>query len=412
MPTKLRVAIDCRIRDSQQGVGTAVLTLAKALSDSATTEQEYTFIVSEKLRGWLSPYVYGPCRLEGVADSKLMFMKSLLRPIAPLRWLWKKARAGSETVPVSDGYVDSGPFDVVHFPTQVAYLTTLPSIYQPWDLQHLHYPQYFTSAEYASREKQYRAFCEQAAKVCVQAEWTKKDLIEHYSIAADKVVVIPWCSVFDAYETPTGEDIQGAVAKYNLPEAFFIYPAVTWPHKNHEVIFRALHILKKDYALTPQVYFTGASTKNRIQLDCLARELGVAEQVHFLGFLTPLELQSLYRVATAMLFPSKFEGFGLPILEAFHSRLAVICARVTTLPEVAREGALYFDPDDPTELALRMRSILETPALRQELVEKGTLALSQYTIAELANNFQVLYEGTAALRTSISPPSPSPAKGI
>jgi len=394
---KLRIAIDCRIENSRQGIGTAVLTLAKALSDSKIPDQEYTFVVREEMQSWLAPYVYGPCSLAAIPASKASSFKKLFRPIAPLRFVWYKLRAQVAKVPVSDGYVESQQFDVVHFPTQPAYLTDLPSIYQPWDLQHLHYPQFFSKIEFDLRERNYRAFCERASFVCVQAQWTKQDVINHYGIAEEKIVVIPWGSVFHAYEAPSVAIQRATVEKYGLPDQFFFYPAVTWPHKNHECILRALHLLKSEHGSTPHVYFTGASTEHRSTLDKLAQDLSVSDQVHFLGFLTAEELQAVFGAATAMVFPSKFEGFGLPILEAFQARLPVLSSSATTLPEVAKDAALYFDPDSPAELASLMQTILDVPEVRQELISKGTLVLSHYSINDTAASFQVLYEKTAAL---------------
>jgi glycosyltransferase involved in cell wall biosynthesis len=395
MERKLRIAVDCRIENSQQGIGTAVLSLAKALSDSNVADQEYTFIVREDMQSWLAPYVYGPCRLVGVPASKFSTMKVALRWIAPLRFIWGRLRRKMANIPVSDGYVESQQFDVVHFPTQAAYLTKLPSIYQPWDLQHLHYPQFFSKTEFVLREKYYRAFCDRASYVCVQAEWTRQDVIKHYGLPEDKVVVVPWGSVFDAYTVPTPQGALATAKKYGLPDRFFFYPAATWPHKNHETILRALHVLKTEHGTAPHVYFTGASTEHRPTLDKLAQELGVFEQAHFLGFLTPEELQAIFGAATAMVFASKFEGFGLPILEAFHARLPVLSSSATTLPEVAGDAALYFDPDSPSELAVLMKTILDTPELRQDLVEKGIRVLSQHSINDTAADFQALYERTA-----------------
>jgi glycosyltransferase involved in cell wall biosynthesis len=395
MSRKLQIAIDCRIADSKQGVGTALLSLAKALSDSDSPDQEYTFIVRESLKDWLEPYVFGPCKLEGIPESQLSNLKSKFRWIAPLRYLWRKLRNESARIPISDGYVESHQFDVVHFPTQAAYLTDLPTIYQPWDLQHLHYPVFFSKSEYETREHQYRTFCARASFVCVQAEWTRQDVIKQYEIAEKKVVVVPWGSVFDAYTNPSAEDIRTTTEKYQLPDQFFFYPAVTWPHKNHEAILRALKILKSKEGIAAHVFFTGSSTKHRLVLDKLAQDLGVTEQLHFLGFVTPEELQSIFKAATAMIFPSKFEGFGLPILEAFHAGLPVLSSNATTLPEVARNGALYFDPDSPSELSGLMKSILEKPELRQELRKNGTLILSQYSIRDTAASLQALYAKTA-----------------
>jgi glycosyltransferase involved in cell wall biosynthesis len=208
--------------------------------------------------------------------------------------------------------------------------------------------------------------------------------------------------VFDAYKEVSAEEIRITTTKYNLPEHFFFYPAVTWPHKNHETILRALHILKKEYGVVSHVYFTGASTEFRSTLDKLTESLNISEQVHFLGFVTPTELQVVFKTATAMIFPSKFEGFGLPILEAFHAKLAVLASKATTLPEVAGDGALYFDPDSPSELSILMKAVLEKPELRRELIAKGTSILTRYSIRSTASALQTLYEKAATLSPQVA----------
>jgi glycosyltransferase involved in cell wall biosynthesis len=395
---KLRIALDCRSLDARQGIGTAVLALANALSESNSVEQEYTFIVPEELRKWLVPYISGPCRLACIPASRLSRLKKLLRAITPLHTVWTQMRSKMLPIPVSCGYAESQGFDLVHFPTQTAYLTSLPSIYQPHDLQHLHYPEFFSKTEFALRERWYRAYCAQAAFVCVQTEWSRQDVLEKYGISPDKVVVIRWGSVFDAYKPPSPQTIKDTVGKYHLPRQFFFYPSVTWPHKNHAIILRALHVLKEEQGRTPDVYFTGASTKFRAKLDELGRGLGVCEQLHYLGFVTPKELQSVYASATAMIYPSKFEGFGLPILEAFHSRLAVLSSNASVLPEVAHDGAAYFDPDSSTELAALMVRVLDNPDFRESLIQKGSEVLVSFSFRDAAASFQELYARTAGLR--------------
>jgi glycosyltransferase involved in cell wall biosynthesis len=393
----LRIAIDCRIEDPKQGIGTAVLALADALSKSQETAQDYTFVVSEAMREWLEPHIFGPCRMKVIPPSKLAGLKSSMRWLAPLRMLWRMVRSRKITVPVSDGSLESEGFDVVHFPTQMAFLTSIPSIYQPWDLQHLHYPQFFSEEEYAGREMRYQAFCRQAAYVCVQTEWTRRDVIERYGLAAGKVVVVRWGSVFSSYREPSDATRRAASERLGLSGQFFFYPAVTWPHKNHAVIFRALRVLR-ERARVVDVYFTGATTEFRAQLDELAGSLGVLEQVHSLGFVTSDELQTLFQESTAMLFPSKFEGLGLPVLEAFHAGVPVVCANATVLPEVAQDAALYFDPDSPEELAGQMIRMLDEPDLRRVLIEKGRQVLSQFSMQETVAGLQQLYALAAEKR--------------
>jgi glycosyltransferase involved in cell wall biosynthesis len=395
MNRKLRIAIDCRIASSREGVGSALLALANALSMSEIANQEYTFIVRQEMQEWLAPYIYGPCRLVSMPGSSTSRLKKYIRAITPVRLVWDRIRVNMTPIPTSDGYVESHGFDVVHFPAQPAYLTEIPSIYQPWDLQHLHYPQFFTKSEFELREKFYRTFCDQATCVCVQAAWTKQDIVKQYGLAPEKITVIPWGSAFSAYKVPTIETKKATIEKYGLPSRFFFYPAVTWPHKNHELIIRALHILKREHGLIPDVYFTGASTPFRSTLDQIAQELGVFEQLHYLGFVTPEELQVIFHAATAMVFPSKFEGFGLPVMEAFDAHLPVLSSNATTLPEVAQNAALYFDPDNPLELATLMKKMLDDPQLRQDLIDKGALVLSQRTIKDTVAHFQVLYSRMA-----------------
>jgi glycosyltransferase involved in cell wall biosynthesis len=393
---KLRIAVECRVRDPRSGVGTAILALAHALSESTIQDQEYTFIVNDATKDWLEPHIFGPCRLVGIGKPEDSILKSTFSAVAPLRALWRNLKVRFFPLQKSDGYVESENFDLVHFATPVGYITSCPTIYQPWDLQHRHYPQFFSKTDYMARERSYRAFCNQAAAVCVQTEWSRQDLIKQYGLPPEKVVVIPWGSVFDSYDAPSTEATQATITKFRLPSQFFFYPAVTWPHKNHETIIRALHILKREQNRIPDVYFTGLSTDFRAELDRLAKELGVFDQLHYLGFVSSEELQVIFRSATAMVFASKFEGFGLPVFEAFHAGLPTILANASVLPEVAQNGALYFDPNAPIELAALMNKMLDDPQARRDLIEKGNAVLRRSSIKDTAINFQVLYEHTAA----------------
>jgi glycosyltransferase involved in cell wall biosynthesis len=397
--SKLKVAIDCRIGDPMQGTGRAVIGLAGALSASSSCEQDYTFVVRQDVSDWIRPHVFGPCRLLTAPAPKTgNQFKSKFRDFPGVRSLYKTIRPYSKRivpVPVSDGLLESQNFDVVHFPTQTATLTGIPSIFQPWDLQHAHFPQYFPEMEIKARETLYRAFCNRARYVCVQTEWGKSDLVRNLSIEPGKVKVIRWGTDFEAHLPASASSVSVAAAKLQLPDQFLFYPAVTWEHKNHAVIIRALRILKETYGVRAQVRFSGKWTEFRSNLDRLASELGVADQIGYLGFVSPEELQAVYARASAMIFPSKFEGFGLPILEAFHAGLPVLSSTATVLPEVAQDAALYFDPDSPDQLALQVKRVLQDAELRSRLVERGRLVLSRYSTKQMVADFQDLYELTA-----------------
>lgn len=392
----LRVAIDCRIPEARQGHGAAIRYLACALSSLHDASQKYTFLVREDLREWLTPYLSGPCDLAVVPGASTPAWKRAIHSSPLLEKVGRYLPRPIPPVPISDGYVERQGFDLVHFPTQQAYLTSLPSVYQPWDLQHVHYPQFFSARDLAIRDLWYRAFCRHAHAVCVQTEWTRNDLIASYAVPAQKIVVVPWGSPFEAYTAPSAEIRQATQQKFQLPEQFLLYPAVTWPHKNHAVVLRALALLKDTYQCKVPLYLTGAATPAQVGLKQLTLALGIAEQVHWLDFVSSDELQSLFATATALVFPSLFEGFGLPILEAFQSRLPVLSSNATVLPEIAQGGALYFDPTSEQSLATQILKVLYTVDLRQELQAKGAEVLKQFTMPRTANALHKLYEAAAS----------------
>lgn len=401
---KLRVAIECRIPDPRQGIGTVVLSLARTLSTIACEDQEYTFLVSEDLQEWLRPHVFGPCKLVVRAKPSSAQWKDALRRLTLLRSLGRKLRGRRIAVPVSDGYVEENGFDVLHFPTQVAYLSSVPSIYQPWDLQHVHYPGHFKAEDLRLRDVLYRAFCNQAAAVCVTSEWTRQDLVRQYGLDPDKIVVIRWGSIFEETGTPSGADVEAISARLKLPKSYLFYPAATWPHKNHMLILQAMHNLAKKDRMV-DLCLTGARTGAYEVLMQKAKELGVEQSVHHSGFVSSQELRVIYAKAEAMVFPSRFEGFGLPLMEAFHSGTPVLCSSATVLPETGEDGAAYFDADSPLELANLIERILDEPAFRDKLKERGSLVLQHSTMLDTVRGLQRLYRevGSVTARNEAQP---------
>jgi glycosyltransferase involved in cell wall biosynthesis len=396
--TKLKIAIDFRVDDPRQGVGTAVLALAHGLSQLENVGQEYIFIVPEHIVEWLKPHLGGACTVVGVPPAKISAigrLKLILAKVPPLRRLWLMLRRGESLVPSSDGLAERLGCHVVHFPAQIAYTTRIPSIYQPWDLQHKHLPDFFSKEDLRLRNVQYPAFCRQARFVCIQTEWGKQDLIEQFGVDPEKIKIIRWGSAFEAYEPISAEQAEEIRRELSLPDRFFVYPAVTWPHKNHAAILQALALLKQNEGLTVHMVFTGATTPFRAELDKLALSLGVAKQLHFKGFVNSRQIQAIFQLATAMLFPSRFEGLGLPILEAFRVGLPVICSSATVLPEVSGGGALLFDPDSPQKLVDNMLKLLDSPDTRSNLIAQGFRSLERYSASSAAREFVELYRSTA-----------------
>ncbi len=147
------------------------------------------------------------------------------------------------------------------------------------------------------------------------------------------------------------------------------------PYKNLEVLIRAAAQLEE----RPSVVLVGAPTPHEEELKALAKELGVSEQVRFLGWVSEAELEALYRLATCFVLPSLIEGFGLPVLEAMARDVPVACSDRTATAEVAGDAALLFDPNDQAAVTDSIRRILRDRELIRSLVERGRDRVGLFT---------------------------------
>jgi glycosyltransferase involved in cell wall biosynthesis len=397
--TPLRVCVDARLGSGfSGGVEQAVIGLATGLSKLDDGEEDYLFLAHPDQDDWIRPHLAGSARvlhsgLEYPGQPGLVpaFRRSLRRRL-PLRMV----RRG--LVPRSDGTIERNEVEVVHFATQEAFLTDVPSIYQPHDLQHLHLPELFPKRERQRREIVYRTHCERAALVVAMTSWGKGDLVRHYGLAPEKVCVVPWGSVLAAYPAPDAADIDALRSKLGLPDAFLLYPGQTWPHKNHLRLLEALALIRDRDQITIPLVCPGRRNNFYPQIRDRARELGLEEAIRFPGFVTPVELRGLYSLARALVFPSLFEGWGLPVSEAFSSGLPVACSSVAGLPDVVGDAGLLFDPRQPEEIADRILELWTDDELSARLEARGRSRASLFSFERSAKLFRAHYRRIAGKR--------------
>ena len=161
-------------------------------------------------------------------------------------------------MPLSDGFYEALGCEVIHFPHQEFILCALPSIYNPHDLLHLHYPQFFTAPTIARRETIYMHGTHFARTVAVASQRIKDDLVQHYRLAPEKIQVIPWGVPTRAFAEASPADLVTVKDKYRLEQPFAFFPARPWPHKNHLRLFEALASLRGSLGLTVQLVCTGS----------------------------------------------------------------------------------------------------------------------------------------------------------
>jgi glycosyltransferase involved in cell wall biosynthesis len=213
--------------------------------------------------------------------------------------------------------------EVVHFPYQRLFSTRVPSIFEPWDLQHRHLPENFSREEIEFRDWLYRRGCYGANVVVTATHWTKQDLVQTYAVPPEKIAVVyRGAPQFSAFQIRSYRNTVTGQKRLGIRTPYLIYPAKTWPHKNHVRLFQALAVLK-NMGQDVSLVCTGTVLKiNRDSLENLIAELGLKSSIHLVDHLPDGEFLPLLKQARGLVFPSLFEGLGIPVLEAMALVLA------------------------------------------------------------------------------------------
>jgi glycosyltransferase involved in cell wall biosynthesis len=293
----------------------------------------------------------------------------------------------SPQVRVGDSTLGMLATDVVHFPFQNAFLTGVPSVYQPWDLQHRHLPEFFTRRQIKTREAQYRAFCQQAKVVLVASSWTKRDVIDAFGVDNNRIVVLPPPLAFD----PRPREPNSASSMTRIEGDYLIYPAQPWPHKNHARLLCAAAKIRRDRGVIIPLVFTGHRNSNAKMVDDVASKLGIADQVTWTGFLEPHVLQHLVRGSRGLIYPSLFEGWGLPVWEAFAMGVPVACSGVTALADARRGAAFVIDPASIDSIEAAMLTLWSDAAARTRGVAAGLAAAREVSPDVLGPSYRAVY---------------------
>jgi glycosyltransferase involved in cell wall biosynthesis len=392
----LRVAIDVTVTpESAGGVAQVILGLVRALGQLEDSSTLYKLVVaSQAEQDFLKSHLGNNQQFAFKTQS---FAKRLQKKISRGGNTVARRLLGGDTsaptsLPPSDGFFESLECDVVHFPHQRFVRTNLPAVYNPHDLQHRHFPEFFGEAELVARDLLYRSGCEFADTVTVSSRWIKEDVIEQYQLDPDKVQIIPWAPPTEAYEDPSAVDVERVKRQYNIPDEFAIYPAMTWPHKNHLRLLEALAFLRDTNGTIVNLVCTGSLLEpHASKVKSMVEELGLTEQVRFLGFVPDIDLRCIYRLAQFLVMPSLFESDSSPIYEAWLEGTPIACSNVTSLPVQVMDAAILFDPYDHSAIAKAIDRLSTDQALRRSLAELGHLRVKDYDWERTAKAYRAVY---------------------
>lgn len=261
--------------------------------------------------------------------------------------------------------------DLIFYPGNdlLAHECALPGAIPIHDLMHRYekrFPEVSEKGLYEFRERHYRRICSYAACILVDSEVGRRHVLESYAPDSSKVHVLPYVPAL----LPVDTESSSVLSKLNLRPGYLFYPAQFWKHKNHEVIVRALALLKERGSIVRAV-FVGSEVNSKRDLLELVNSMDLQDQITIMDFVNQQELVALYKEAGALVMPTFFGPTNIPPLEAFLLGCPVIVSGIYGMKEQLGDAALYIDPTDVTGVAEAIAMILEDKKTRDDLIKRG-----------------------------------------
>jgi len=265
--------------------------------------------------------------------------------------------------------------------------TGVRSVVTMHDLIHERYPEQYNAVDVRIYRKKFRYACKYADHIIAISEQTRRDLVEIYNTPEEKITVC-YQSCNPAFATILSTAERERIrTKYGLPPQYFLYVGSLIERKNLLNICKALFLLREKLTIPLVVIGNGGKYKQVVQ-DYLQQQ-GMADNVIFLSdngvartdsaFITAADFPAIYQGAIAMIYPSVFEGFGIPVLEALWSKVPVITSNVSCLPEAGGDAAFYVNPQSAEEIAAAMLEVYSDPAKAELAREKGKVHAERFS---------------------------------
>lgn len=266
----------------------------------------------------------------------------------------------------------------------------MPTVVTIHDLIFRRLPYCYAPIDRKLYDFKYGRSCKTATRIIAISEATKRDIIDLYGINEDKIDVIYQGCDGSFRQIPDATRLEEVKHKYGLRTPYIIQVGTVEKRKNLELSIRAMAALPKH--LQPNLAVVGKGGAYLKQMKDLSKELGVAQLIKWLPGVPFADLPALYRMAEFSLYPSHYEGFGIPILEALECGTPVIAANTSSLPEAGGNATVYVEPDDVGAMKEAMESILTHSAPVDEMIAKGYEHARKFDTANMADSLMLTYQ--------------------
>ncbi len=265
------------------------------------------------------------------------------------------------------------------------------------DIQPIDLPEHFSATKRRYLETMLPRTVAWASVIATSTGFVRDRLVDHYGADPARIHLVPPSLAERAEPRPTVDRIGEVLTRYDLrPGRYVIYPVITYPHKNHRVLVEAMLQVPPDV----QLVLPGGMGPSEGEVRAAIADLGLGDRVHRLGRIPRGELDALLAAAGALTFPSRYEGFGIAVLEAMAIGLPVIVADATALPEVVGDGGLRVPAQDPTAWAMAINRVLGDRVARQRLIEAGWKRAEAFSTEKTAAALAGAYRAAGASRAA------------
>ncbi|MFO7681751.1 MAG: glycosyltransferase family 1 protein [Chloroflexota bacterium] len=274
-----------------------------------------------------------------------------------------------------------------------------PTILTVYDLIPQRYPAYVALRARLLFQFTTRLALRAADHVIAISEATRQDFINAYHVDPGRITAVPLAPAPHFQPQPPAH-MQTIRQKYNLPDHYVLYLGINKPHKNLPQLIRAWAAVQQQMDAAPVLVIAGAWDERYPEARQLTTGLGLTGRVVFLGPVSDEDLPGLYSAADLFVFPSHYEGFGLPVIEAMACGTAVACAHTSSLPEVGGDAAAYFNPHDVGDIAQTILRLLQTNDERRFRQQQSVQQAAQFTWKNTAQATLALYRSLSASHTN------------
>ena len=262
-----------------------------------------------------------------------------------------------------------------------------PTMLTIHDVQYLVYPNTFSAVKLGYLRRAVPAAVKRAAIIATPSTFVADTIAQAFHVPTDRLVVVPNALPGGLVNRTPPEALR---TTYDLPGPIVVYPAITYHHKNHATLLAAMApLLQAD--LTLRLVLLGGVGPCEGELQAAAATLGITSRIVRPGRIPAADRDGLYAMASVMAFPSRYEGFGIPVLEAMAAGCPVVASNVTALPEAVGDAGVLLDPDDIAGWTDALRQVLHDPAVSADLRARGYRRAAAFTAESTAAALHLAY---------------------